>query len=159
MKIFIPVHCKAYLKKFHDGVHLATWERKGNDSFYCDFPAKGNRWNEPIIVKAMKDEYTEDGWKQTEIADLSDFEGNTVSKQYRQRVEEEFDGFLVGFTWIVVSGEIGTDTSTAVYNMNGDLREVYHLTKQTLKEKVAVVYFKNNAKRYVPLYDFEEKEA
>ena len=40
-------------------------------------------------------------------------------------------------------------------NMNGDLREVYHLVKYTNKEKVGVVYFKNNARRYVYLDDME----
>lgn len=159
MKIFIPVHCKAFLQKYHDGVRLEIWERKQYADFgYADERAKGNAWSNPVIVKAIKSEYTKDGWKEHEIADLSDFEGNSVPKQYRQRVEDEFDGFLVGFTRIVVSGEIGTDTSSVVYNMNGDLEEVFHLTKRTNKEKVAVVYFKNNAKRYVPIDDMERKE-
>ena len=43
------------------------------------------------------------------------------------------------------------------YNMNGDLEEVYHLIKETDKQKVGVVYFKNNARRYVPLDDMERK--
>ena len=37
--------------------------------------------------------------------------------------------------------------------MSGDLGEVFHLTKETDKEKVGVVYFKNNAKRYVLIDD------
>lgn len=159
MKIFIPVHCKAYLQKFYDGVHLDTWKKTALGDFgYIEEPAKGSSWSEPITVKAMKSEYINGEWKTNEIADLSDFEGNSVPKQYRQRVEEEFDGFLVGFTQIVVSGEIGTDTSSFVCNMDGDLEDVFHLTKRTKKEKVAVVYFKNNAKRYVPIGDFERKE-
>lgn len=156
MKIFKKVHCKAYLQKYHDGVRLETWVKR-NCGYFGDTlePASGNRWSDPIIVKAMKGEYTPDGWKDREIADLSDFEGNAVPKEYRKRVEEEFDGFIVGFTNIVVSGWIGTDTSSEVYDLNGNLRQVFHLTKRTSTEKVAVVYFKNNAKRYVPIGDME----
>lgn len=158
MKLGDKVHCKAYLQKFSDGVHLATWDRADAGDFgYIEEPAKGNAWGKPIIVKAMKTEYTSDGWKTKEIADLSDFEGNTVPKQYRRRVEAEFDGVFVGFTHIVVSGEIGTDMTMHVFNMSGDLEEVFHLTKTTKKEKVGVVYFKNNARRYVPVEDMERK--
>lgn len=108
-------------------------------------------------IKSIKNEYTSNGWVTKEIADLSDYEGNTVPKQYRKRVEDEFDGVFVGFTRIIVSGRIGTDTKTLPYNMNGDLKEVYHLIKETDKQKVGVVYFKNNARRYVPLDDMERK--
>lgn len=159
MKIFIPVHCKAYLQKHSDGIYLETMKRRQVGSFgYIDEPAKGNAWGEMIIVKAVKNENANGEWKTKEIADLSDFEGNSVSKEYRRRVEEEFDGFLVGITYIVVSGEIGTDMTMRPCNMSGDLAEVFHLTKHTHKEKVGVVYFKNNAKRYVRLGDMAERK-
>lgn len=159
MKLGEKVHCHAYLQKFSDGVHLETWDRTDIGDFgYIEEPAKGNAWGKMISVKAMKTEYTAEGYKTKEIADLSDFEGNTVPKQYRRRIKDEFDGVFVGFTHIVVSGEIGTDMTMMPYNMSGDLEEVYHLTKHTNKEKVGVIYFKNNARRYVPVEDMERKE-
>ena len=159
MRIFQKVHCKAYLQKFHDGVYLETKRKTQVGSFgYCEEPERGNAWDDPIIVKAIKQEYTSGGYKTHVIADLSAFEGETVQKEYRRRVEEEFDGFLVGVTYIVTKGEIGTDMTMYPYNMNGDLKEVFHLTKNTTKEKVGVVYFKNNAKRYVLISDIERKE-
>ena len=141
MKIFRKVHCKAYLEKYFDGVCL-----------YCEqnnMPTQTSRWDEQITVKAMK--YDSEKNKTEEIADLSEFCGETVSKQYRIRIESEFDGFLVGITRIVTSGKIGTD-----YNDDPYCGEYYHLTKKTKSEKVGVVYFKNNAKRYVLLSDIEE---
>jgi len=151
MRIGDKVHCRAYLRKFSDGVYMTVSKPNGE-------PLKGNAWDEMWDVKAYKNEYTSNGWVTKEIADLSDYEGNTVPKQYRKRVEDEFDGVFVGFTRIVVSGRIGTDTKMLPYNMNGDLKEVYHLIKETDKQKVGVVYFKNNARRYVPLDDMERKE-
>lgn len=158
MKIFQKVHCKAYLKKYHDGICLNCWEEKGNEDFLMSHPAVGSSWKNPIRVTAVKTEYTSKGYETKEIADLSGFEGETVEKQYRIRVEEEFDGFLVGITRITVTGRIGTDMTMHPYNMNGDLEEIYHLTKDTDKQKVGVVYFKNNAKRYVLLDDMRGEE-
>ena len=158
MKIFVPVHCRSYLQKYSDGVHLVVSEKINFGDFgYSLNPVEGNAWDDPKIVKAVKSEYTKDGWTEREIADLSGFEGESVHKEYRRKVNDEFDGFLVGFTRIVVTGQIGTDMTMYPYNMNGDLKEVYHLTKNTETEKVGVVYFKNNSKRYVPVYDIDEK--
>lgn len=154
MKIFQKVHCRAYLKKHSDGIRLDCWD--GNDIF--KIPAKGSSWDHMITVKAMQSWYKNGKWGESEIADLSGFEGEYVDKQYRIRVEEEFDGFLVGITRIVTAGIIGTDTNMMPYNMRGDLEEVYHLFKETNKEKVGVVYFKNNVKRYVLLDDMKEEK-
>ena len=151
MKLGEKVHCKSYLQKFSDGVFLNPCESDGT-------PRKGSAWSDMCECKAYKDEYSHGTWKTKEIADLSGFEGESVPKQYRRRVEEEFDGVFVGFTHIVVSGRIGTDMTMHPYNMNGDLEEVFHLTKETDKQKVAVVYFKNNARRYVPVDDIERRE-
>ena len=147
MKIFQKVHCMAYLKKHSDGVALSCYVVDRSGAF--EMPAQGSSWKEPIKVIATKTEYKDGKWTQEDIADLSEFEGESVDKQYRVRVEEEFDGFLVGMTNIVTTGQIGTDMTMHPYNMDGDLEEIYHLTKTTNKEKVGVVYFKNNAKRYV----------
>lgn len=154
MKIFQKVHCRAYLKKYSDGIRLDCWD--GDDVF--KIPAKGSSWDHTITVKAMQSWYRNGEWGESEIADLSGFESGSVDKQYRIRVEEEFDGFLVGITHIITTGRIGTDTTMVPYNMNGDLEEVYHLFKETDKEKVGVVYFKNNAKRYVLLDDMRGEE-
>lgn len=148
MKIFKKVHCKAYLKKQNDGISLICFGDNGK-------PISGNSWAYPIKVIANQCSYKNGRWVDKDIADLSSFEGETVDKQYRVRVKEEFDGFLVGITSIVTSGRIGTDTSNYIKNMEGDLDEVYHLVKYTNKEKVGVVYFKNNARRYVYLDDME----
>lgn len=154
MKIFQKVHCRAYLKKHQDGIRLDCWD--GDDDF--KIPANGSSWDHIITVKAMQSWYKNGKWGESEIADLSGFEGEYVDKQYRIRVEEEFDGFLVGITRIVTAGIIGTDTNMMPYNMRGDLEEVYHLFKETNKEKVGVVYFKNNVKRYVLLDDMREEK-
>ena len=147
MKIFQNVHCKAYLKKYNDGIYLDCWDG--------EIPAQGNSWDHTIIVKAMQSWYKDCKWGESEIADLSEFESESVNKQYRIRVEEEFDGFLVGITHIVTTGRIGTDMTMMPCDMNGNLKEVFHLFKVTDKEKVGVVYFKNNAKRYVLLDDMK----
>ena len=148
MKIFKKVHCKAYLKKYSDGISLICFGDNGKS-------ISGNSWVYPIKVIANQCSYKNGKWVDKDIADLSSFEGETVDKQYRVRVEKEFDGFLVGITSIVTSGRIGTDTSNYIKNMDGDMDEIYHLVKYTNKEKVGVVYFKNNARRYVYLDDME----
>ena len=154
MKIFQKVHCRAYLKKHHDGIRLDCWD--GDDDF--KIPANGSSWDHIITVKAVQSWYRDGKWGESEIADLSGFESESVDKQYRIRVEEEFVGFLVGITYITTTGRIGTDMTMMPYNMNGDLKEVFHLFKETNKEKVGVVYFKNNAKRYVLLDDMDGEE-
>ena len=154
MKIFQKVHCKAYLKKYHDGIHLDC--KDGDDDFLM--PVSGNAWDHMVKVKAVQSWYRDGKWGESEIADLSGFEGETVDKQYRIRVEEEFDGFLVGITYIVTTGRIGTDMTMFPCDLNGNLKEVFHLTKATNREKVGVVYFKNNAKRYVLLDDMRGEQ-
>jgi len=158
MKIFKKVHCKAYMKKWHDGVYLSCTKDVVVDGVViAEQEAKGTQWNddEEIKVVALQNVYENGKWEVRELKDLSSFEDDNVEKTYRKRVEEEFDGFLVGFTYIKVSALIGTDFGMRVYNMNGDLERYYHLTKYPEFKKVAVVYFKNNAKRYVLPEDME----
>lgn len=154
MKIFQKVHCKAYLKKYHDGIRLDCWD--GNDDFII--PINGSSWDHMVKVKAMQAWYKDGKWGESEVSDLSGFEGEAVDKQYRIRVEEEFDGFLVGITYVVTTGRIGTDMTMHPCDMDGNLKEVFHLFKTTDKEKVGVVYFKNNAKRYVLLDDMRGEQ-
>lgn len=144
MKIFQRVRCKAYLKKVKDGVMLNCTDG-GN-------PVRGNAWDHPISVFAIRGNFPN-----IEEMNLSAFKGEAVDKTYRERVEENFSGFLVGITYIVTAGKIGTDTSVNVpIDMNTSL--IYYLTKKTHSEKVGVVFFKNNAKRYVLPEDIEEEE-
>ena len=156
MNIFQKVHCRAYLQKYSDGVALrcSIIDKSG----FFEMPADGNSWKNPIKVIATKSEYRDGKWTESTIADLSNFEGESVEKQYRIRVEEEFDGFLVGITHLVTTGRIGTAMTMYPCDMNGNFEDIYHLTKTTKKEKVGVVYFKNNAKRYVLLEDMERRQ-
>ena len=145
-RIFQKVHCRAYLKKHSDGIRLICTEGGG-------LPVTRNWWHHPIRVEAFQMQYKDGMWSDVKIADLSSFEGETIEKTYRLRVEEEFDGFLVGVTNITTTGRIGTDMTMVTTDLNGNICECFHLTKETHQEKVGVVYFKNNAKRYVLLDD------
>lgn len=154
MRIFKKVHCKGYLKKIDDGISLSCEV----PTAFGYAPAQGHAWDHPIKVTAQKGYVREGFWKTECIKDLSDFEDGYVEKTYRERVSEDFFGFLVGITHITTTGKIGTSYSEVPYDMDGRTREVYHLTKETHQEKVGVVYFRNNAKRYVLLDDMEEVE-
>ena len=159
MKIFERVHCKAYLEKKSDGVALHCTEHIETDygigKRIEDNPATGWRWDEDqdIRVVAIQTVYENGRWTTKTLKDLSDFDGNCVEKTYRQRVEKEFDGFLVGVTQIVTTGLIGTNSSDECEN--GDVNTFIHLFKEHHYEKVGVVYFKNNCKRYVLMEDME----
>ena len=91
-----------------------------------------------------------------ELADLSEFDGSYVNKTYRERIECDFDGFVVGFTKVDTKGIIGTDWESGDY----EYIKSHGYYFKTIKErpKVAVVYFKNNVKRYVLLDDLTYME-
>lgn len=138
MNIFQKVHCKAYLKKVRDGVYIQLFNPDGtfcHEDTITDFESKAIAYKGDEVLK-----------------DLSDFSGDCVEKTYRERVETEFDGILVGITHVDVKGLIGTDCGS-----NAIGREYGYCSKE-IKErpKVGVVYFKNNAKRYVLLSDITE---
>ena len=139
-KLFSMVKCKAYLKKESDGVYIELMNPDGSlryektvDSLDCTAIAK----KEDVVIK-----------------DLSDFDGSCVKKVYRERVEAEFTGVVVGYTRVKVSGLIGTIWEEPEY-----FQSYGCCFKQAVDvPKVAVVYFKNNCKRYVLLDDLEESE-
>lgn len=136
-KIFQKVHCKAYMKRIYDGVHIQFFNSDGTfcyDRTVTDYKARA------VAYRPSADSSQEE-----EIADLSEFDGSSVLKTYRERTECEFDGFLVGFTRIVATARIGTDWSDPLYG------EEYGYCFKNVEDfpKVGVVYFKNNAKRYV----------
>lgn len=151
MKIFRKVHCKAYMEKYWDGVSLVCSE---TDYRGITKVVDKSCWddNTGVRVIAKQTWYEHGEWLEEQIADLSNFEGDSVEKSYRRRVEEPFDGFLVGITRVKVTGRIGTDYDEDEY------RAVWHLFKETGTVPVGVVYFKNNAKRYVLLDDIEDND-
>lgn len=144
-KLFTMVKCRAYMKKVHDGVFIGFEDEFGT----------------PITTKTVdSSDVKAYAWKlnpetliDEKFADLSEWCGQSVEKKYRERIEEEFTGCLVGITRIKVSGRIGTDWECHPY-----YGEYGHCFK-TIDEypKVAVVYFKNNCKRYVLPEDIEEE--
>lgn len=136
MKLFTKVHCKSYLKRVHDGVHLELYHIDG--TLYLEKTVDSPDW-----VKAFA--YTADG-KEIEM----EFDGGGVQKTYRSKVPCEFDGMLVGITTVKTAGEIGLDWE---YSDNYSYGHVFKTTTET--EKVGVVYYRNNTKRYVPLSDME----
>lgn len=144
VKLFSKVHCKAYMKKISDNVHIQFYNADGtfcHDKTVTDYKAKAIAYG-----------FDEEKLGQIELADLSEFDGESVEKTYRKRTECEFDGVVVGYTTISVKGRIGTD-----WNDSGYGQEYGFCFKMiTDRPKVAVVYFKNNCKRYVLLEDMEE---
>lgn len=144
IKIFSKVHCKAYMKKTCDNVHIQFYNADGTfcyDKVVTDYKAKAIAYG-----------FDEDKWEQVELADLSSFCGESVEKTYRERTECEFDGFVVGYTRIDVKGRIGTDWDDPEYGSEYG----FCFKRITDRPKVAVVYFKNNMKRYVLPEDMEE---
>ena len=137
MKIFQKVRCKAYLQKISDGIYI----RRENP----DGTPYGYKYAN-VHTKAYV--YDKDN---NEIADLSEFDGMCVEKTYRKRMEEDFNGMLVGFTRVAVKGKIGTDWCEPY----GSQEYGFCFREITEMPKVGVVYFKNNCKRYVLPEDME----
>lgn len=148
IKIFSKVHCKAYLAKAHDMVRIQLFDADGT---FCK-----DKVVHDYKCKAIAYKFDPKKFEDVEIKDLSEFDGDSVEKIYRERKECEFDGVVVGYTMIDVKGFIGTDWDSYDYGF-GDIYEYGHCFKNiTDRPKVAVVYFKNNMKRYVLPEDMEE---
>ena len=143
MKLFIKVKCKAYLKKVHDGIFIGFEDAYGN-------PILTKTVDNPDI-KAFVWKLNPDTLINEKVKELDSWCGDSVEKIYRERIEEEFTGFIVGYTRINVKGRIGTDWEDHLYY------EEYGYCFKEIDEypKVAVVYFKNNCKRYVLPEDIE----
>lgn len=142
MPIFTKVHCTGYLRKAHDGICMVAYNKHG-------LPVRD--LNDAKKILAVKMNLDDSGYNNQEIlADLSECVGDSVHKVYRERVAEEYDGFLVGYTRINCEGEIGTDMDYSLTDTDGNVEEYYHFFKRvTYKPKVGVVYYRNNSKRYV----------
>lgn len=139
MELFRKYHCKAYMKKASDFAHIQV-----------GYGAPDVNINDAkSIVGIYQDK---DG--ETVEKDLSECCGEGIPKRYYDRVEKEFDGFLVGTKTLNCKEIIGTDTSENDYR--GEYR---HFFKEiTYAPMVGVVYFRNNGKRYVLLEDMELAE-
>ena len=144
MKLFTKVKCKAYLKKISDGIFIQYFNEDGT--------INSDKYVKDYYTKAIARKLLDDGSCKN-IADLSEFCGECVEKTYRERIETEFVGFVVGFTKIKTKGQIGTDWYSDIY---GSSDYGYCWKTTTEYAKVGVVYFKNNVKRYVLLEDMEE---
>lgn len=151
MNIFQKVKCKAYMAKAHDTVRIQLFNADGT---CCDAKTVDD-----YEAKAIAYKYDPGKLEEVEIKDLSEFDGDSVEKVYRKRIEEDFCGMLVGFTKINVKGRIGTDWECIPDCGFGSYREYGHCFKEiTERQKVGVVYFKNNCKRYVLTEDMESIE-
>lgn len=144
IKIFSKVHCRAYLANADDTVHIVMYKENGE--------FETSKWANPNTT-AYAVKLNEDTGEDVVIKDLSEFDGDGVEKVYRERIECEFDGFLVGYRRLNVKGIIGTDWYEDDYRSYG-----YCFRNITDRPKVGVVYFKNNCKRYVLPEDMEEVE-
>ena len=147
IKIFYKVKCHAYLKEVNDGVHIEVFKSDG--SFYRDNEVKPTRFTSNEILMAYG--IDPDTKMSRELKDLSSCEGDSVKKVYRRRTKAEFKGVLVGYTPLSCEAEIGTDTG---YLSDGS-GYGYCFKLITSSPTVGVVYFKNNAKRYVLPEDME----
>ena len=145
-KLFVKVRCRAYMKKIKDGVCIVMYNPDGTVCTEKDMKSYHGK------AVAIKTDYEK--MEDVEVADLSEFCGESVEKVYRERAEETFTGVVVGYTTLKCKGRIGTDWNDNPYG--GDFG--YCFKDTTWAPKVAVVYFKNNCKRYVLLDDMEELE-
>ena len=142
-KLFVKVRCRAYMKMAKDGVFIVMYNPDGT---VCE-----DRLMKSYNGKAVAMKRNFENGDDIEVEDLSEFCGQCVEKTYRERVEADFIGVVVGYTTIKANGLIGTDWNDSPYG--GDFG--YCFKNTTLAPKVAVVYFKNNCKRYVLLEDME----
>lgn len=144
MVIFTKVRCKAYMAEVCDGTHIVIYN---GDGTICD-----KRVATTYNHKAIAYKFDPNTGKEVEV-DLSDFDGSSVEKTYRKRVECNFKGVLVGFVWLDVKGEIGTDWSSDEYHEYG-----YCFRRITERPKVGLVYYGNNRKRFVLPEDMWEAD-
>ena len=127
-KLFVKVRCRAYMKMAKDGVFIVMYNPDGT---VCE-----DRLMKSYKGKAVAMKRNFENGDDIEVEDLSEFCGQCV---------------VVGYTTIKANGLMGTDWNDSTYG--GDFG--YCFKNTTWAPKVAVVYFKNNCKRYVLLEDME----
>lgn len=139
IKLFSMVKCHGYMEEAKDGITINLYDENGAP---CGAES---------AVTAVATRWGDGKREREEFADLSEFSGQTVEKTYYKRKEEEFIGCLVGYKRIVATGMIGTGT----YENFGQKDVNCCIKKPKWNPKVGVVYYKNNAKRYVLEEDME----
>lgn len=125
--LFKKVCCKAYYKKVCDGKYIQEVDTEKGKSYFLA------NSNEP-----------ESQWKETSTGESGHF------KTYFERKEKAFNGIVVGFKWIVLTGWVEIEHNDNPYNEYD-----YVCKTPNIIGECAIVYFANNRKRYVPLDSLE----
>lgn len=147
IKLFHKVQCHAYMKKISDGVCIQVYKEDG--TFYSN-PPKVFKNNDKLIACGINPETR----MSYEIKDLSSCDGDSVSKTYYERSEGEFKGVLVGYKHLCCQAQLGTDWGSGYDGSEYG----YCFRYETSSPLVGIVYFRNNAKRYVLPEDMEDIE-
>ena len=121
---FKTVRCNAYLKKVKDGRYIQALENEGNIKD-CTYMIN----NEPYEIECIYDGALE------------------FLKTYFEVVSKEFEGVLVGYKDIVITGYLTVETEFDF--MDREFTKLSRVPKQIVK--CGIVYFGNNRKRLVPL--------
>jgi len=121
---FKTVRCNAYLKKVKDGRYIQALENEGNIKD-CTYMIN----NEPYEIECIYDGVLE------------------FLKTYFEVVSKEFEGVLVGYKDIVITGYLTVETEFDF--MDREFTKLSRVPKQIVK--CGIVYFGNNRKRLVPL--------
>jgi hypothetical protein len=126
--LFKKAKCNAFLKKVYDGRFIQTYKNEG-----CDVA-----------------EYTDTNNPDLDL--LCECDGSLeFLKTYYEIKKRDFSGVVVGVKDIVVTAYLVAETN---YNYLG--REYIRISREPEKIiKCAVVYYRNNCKRYVPLDNVE----
>lgn len=141
-RLFSMVKCCAYLKPVRDGVNIMFLSPEEIRNLFGSKEMEKYPYGKAIA-------HTAEGEK-----DLSSFEGDSVEKTYRVRMEKQFKGYVVGYTTVKVKGIIGTDSYSNDYEEG-----VYFFKNTTERVEAAIVFYGNNRKRYVLLDDIEEEKS
>jgi hypothetical protein len=121
--LFKRVICTAFLKKVHDGKFISVSKDDIDEAMYCNTDNPEN-------------------FTMSECSGDHDF-----LKTYYEVKERPFTGIIVGIKDVIVTAWLVADTN---YDYAG--REYLRISRDTEKKiKCAVVYYRNNCKRYVPL--------
>ena len=128
--LFEKVRCTGFLKPFKDG----KWLRLNMDTFTAD-----------AMDNNIAD-WENDGTVENNV--------EHIEKTYFQHVNKEFNGVIVGYKDIVVTGYLDVEYYEPIDVGVGVTPEDLRVSKRA-KETIrcAVVYYANNKKHYVPLED------
>lgn len=157
VELFSHVNCTGYMKPIIDGVHIEIRDTFNN--ICTSGPISDISYTAKAIIYHYHtlDEYDSiTGFPlkvvTKEVKDLSGWCGETVEKTYYERVEKNFTGVLVGYKKLVTKRYLGTDWCDYYID---DTDKSYGYCFKTPSEviDVAIVYYKNNCKRYVRLED------